>query len=165
MSHSANRKPADIITYRYDERLVYVTPEKDYNIAIDIALQEYPELLGVPRDCISFFTMASMDGQRRPVRIGRSAWPRAMEKLVRGEIIDIKVRREEVKEKSQTGPLSPDTPAPPPQYLEVPGVQDAARSRSPSPTPSERNFLRRLFGSSGSPSPERQTRASTYVVL
>ncbi|KAI4528056.1 hypothetical protein K525DRAFT_282035 [Schizophyllum commune Loenen D] len=129
------------MTYRYNDRLVYVSPEKDYEVAIDVALQEYPELATVPRELISFHTMANMDGQRRAIRIGRTAWPRAMDKLMRGEVVDIIVRWQDVKGAS------------PPQYLEVPGVSHA-RSRSPSPTPSERSILRRLFSRAPSPRPE-----------
>ncbi|KAL1723745.1 hypothetical protein EV715DRAFT_285810 [Schizophyllum commune] len=152
MSHSTSprspsRRPADIMTYRYNDRLVYVSPEKDYEVAIDVALQEYPELATVPRELISFHTMANMDGQRRAIRIGRTAWPRAMDKLMRGEVVDIIVRWQDVKGAS------------PPQYLEVPGVSNA-RSRSPSPTPSERSILRRLFSRAPSPRPESRPASS-----
>ncbi|TRM69178.1 hypothetical protein BD626DRAFT_473205 [Schizophyllum amplum] len=149
MSHST-RKTADIITYRFNDRLVYVSPEKNYQTAVDVALQEYAdELAGIARERIAFYTMASMDGQRREVRIGQSAWPRAMDKLARGEVVDIVVKA--------------DPSAPPPQYLEVPGAKAAsgARSRSPSPSPSERSMFRRFFGFSSSPAPSRSSSPSS----
>ncbi|KAI5824106.1 hypothetical protein K523DRAFT_285602 [Schizophyllum commune Tattone D] len=158
MSHSHQRRgPADIITYRYKERLVYVTPEKDYQAAVDMAIQEYAEeLAGVPRESIYFYTMANMDGQRRAVRIGRSAWPRAMEKLVRGEVVDIAIRPHT---RDAVYGLSGDATAsqPPPQYLEVPGARESGRSRSPSPTPSERSFFRRVFGFGMTPESSRSS--------
>ncbi|KAJ7247013.1 hypothetical protein C8J57DRAFT_1674501 [Mycena rebaudengoi] len=104
-------------------------PDYDYEIALDIAQNEFVELADVPRKRISFNTVAGLNGQERcVVRISESAWFAAVERQLCGGVIDILV--------------SPD-PALLPTYLAVPAemmkeeidILRRARSKPPSPEP------------------------------
>ncbi|KIY63225.1 hypothetical protein CYLTODRAFT_146047 [Cylindrobasidium torrendii FP15055 ss-10] len=81
----------DIVTYRFQQTLVYVRPELSYDDAIAVAQTEYPELSATPKEKIMFKIEASMNGKRQPVRISRSAWASTLGKMLRGEVIDIEV--------------------------------------------------------------------------
>ncbi|KAG6861161.1 hypothetical protein C0995_003170 [Termitomyces sp. Mi166 len=126
--------PADIITYRLGSKLVYVRPADDYEQALDYAQKEFPdELAELERSRISFHISAKMNGHSQSVRISASAWPAAVARLLRGEVIDVCVRP----------PLAIDSDskyAAPPQYLEVPqshysvSVPSSPLRRSPSPS-------------------------------
>jgi len=103
--------PPDIITYRLDDKLVYVRPADNYEEALDIAQKEYPdELSQVPRERIAFSKAATVSGQRHVVRISESAWVGAVSRLLRGEVIDIQVR---------SPPHTVVLKDEPPQYLET----------------------------------------------
>ncbi|KAF5317061.1 hypothetical protein D9611_004036 [Ephemerocybe angulata] len=107
-------QPADIVTYRHGNKLVYVKPAENYELALDIAQKEFEELSHVSRDCIGFAVMSTVGkGERCPIRISESAWPSAVTRLLRGEIIDVYIRLD---------PRSESKEFPPPQYLEVPKV-------------------------------------------
>ncbi|KAJ6597422.1 hypothetical protein B0H10DRAFT_2232052 [Mycena sp. CBHHK59/15] len=96
----------DYITYRYANKLVYVRPAQNYETALDIAQKEFVELSEVPRERISFNTIATLNRQEpRVVRISESAWFAAVARQLCGGVIDILV--------------SPD-PNSPPTYLAVP---------------------------------------------
>ncbi|KAJ6495705.1 hypothetical protein C8R47DRAFT_1318501 [Mycena vitilis] len=96
----------DYITYRYANRLVYVRPAQTYESALDIAQKEFVELVDVPRERISFNTVATLNRQEpRVVRISDSAWFAAVARQLCGGVIDILV--------------TPD-PNSPPTYLAVP---------------------------------------------
>ncbi|KAG6809303.1 hypothetical protein H0H92_000761, partial [Tricholoma furcatifolium] len=86
--------PAEIITYRFGPKLVYVKPADNYEQAIDYAQKEFSEELeGVPRDRISFVVAARLNNnERQSVRISESAWQAAVARLLRGEVVDIQVR-------------------------------------------------------------------------
>jgi hypothetical protein len=79
-----------------------------------MALKEFAdELTGIPKHRIRFSLQATMNGNRRRVRISESAWPSAVSRLLRGEVIDIEVVEERMKgEKDE-----------PPRYLEVPDIK------------------------------------------
>jgi len=125
---SAPTVPADIITYRLGDKLVYVRPADSYEQALDFAQKEFSdELSQVSRDRISFTIVATMNGERRAVRISESAWVAAVARLLRGEVIDIQVR---------PPPQSADSKDQPPQYLEVPQLPRMYRSTPPSPNSS-----------------------------
>ncbi|KAJ7255584.1 hypothetical protein C8J57DRAFT_1517877 [Mycena rebaudengoi] len=119
----------DYITYRFANRLVYVRPSPNYETALDIAQKEFVELADVPRERISFNSVATLNRQEpRVVRISESAWFAAVARQLCGGVIDILV--------------SPD-PASPPTYLAVPAemmkeeidILRRARSTPPSPAP------------------------------
>jgi hypothetical protein len=75
-------------------------------IALDIAQKEFVELTDIPRDRISFNTVATLNRQEpRVVRISESAWFAAVARQLCGGVIDIIV--------------VPD-PNSPPTYLAVP---------------------------------------------
>jgi len=144
---SAPTVPADIITYRFGDKLVYVRPADNYEQALDFAQKEFSdELSQVSRDRISFTIVATMNGERRAVRISESAWVAAVARLLRGEVIDIQVRPQ---------PQSADSKDLPPQYLEVPQLsrmsystppsRNGSRSSSPS-SRSDRGSSRSWFG-------------------
>ncbi|KAF9456942.1 hypothetical protein BDZ94DRAFT_293818 [Collybia nuda] len=103
--------PADIITYRLGDKLVYVRPADDYEQALDFAQKEFHEELStISRERISFNVYATMNGERRSVRISESAWAPAVARLLRGEVIDISIR---------PLPQPSGTKDQPPQYLDV----------------------------------------------
>ncbi|KAJ7209699.1 hypothetical protein GGX14DRAFT_631590 [Mycena pura] len=120
----------DYITYRFINRMVYVRPAQTHELALDIAQKEFVELADVPRDRISFNTVATRNHQEpRVVRISESAWPAAVARQLCGGVIDILV--------------SPD-PNSPPTYLAVPTdmikeeieILRKTRSAASSPPPS-----------------------------
>ncbi|KAJ7729498.1 hypothetical protein DFH07DRAFT_849945 [Mycena maculata] len=119
----------DYITYRFANRLVYVRPASSYEIALDIAQKEFIELADVPRDRISFNTVATLNRQEpRVVRISESAWFAAVARQLCGGVIDILV--------------TPD-PNSPPTYLAVPAdmmkeeIDILRKSRSTPSTPTQ----------------------------
>ena len=91
--------------------------------ALNFAQKEFAEELSeVSRDRISFNISAPVNGERRSVRISESAWPAAVARLLRGEVIDIHLRPLPLKDQ-------------PPQYLEVPDpTSQLSRSSPPSRT-------------------------------
>lgn len=114
--------PPEVITYRLADKLVYVRPADNYEQALDFAQKEFAEELSeVSRDRISFNISAPVNGERRSVRISESAWPAAVARLLRGEVIDIHVRPLPAKDQ-------------PPQYLEVPLDSASRMSRSSPPS-------------------------------
>ncbi|KAG7449631.1 uncharacterized protein BT62DRAFT_597588 [Guyanagaster necrorhizus] len=129
--------PADIITYRFRTNLVYVKPELDYEVALDVAQKEFAQLVEVDRHRIVFTTQATVAGIRTSVRISASAWASTVSRMLRGEVIDVEIA--EAKKEDE-----------PPQYLEVPEAKEDyarcyrsapssrsnSRTRQSSPTPS-----------------------------
>ncbi|TEB38487.1 hypothetical protein FA13DRAFT_1726164 [Coprinellus micaceus] len=135
---SAPVHPVDIITYRHKEKLVYVKPADSYEVALDLAQKEFEELSYQARDRISFSVMSTYGkGERCPIRISESAWPSAVSRLQRGEIIDVDMRSG-----SATPPKS-EMELPPPQYLEVP--------KTTYPEPSKPSS-KKIAGSTSAPS-------------
>jgi len=129
----------DFITYRFRDILVYVSPHAEYHAALDIAIKEFPELASIPRNRISFNTLATFTsrGETRAVRISESAWPAAVARQLRGAILDILVAPDP-NAKEEEKDLAP------PQYLEIPvsierksrsTPSSPASSRHPSPSP------------------------------
>jgi hypothetical protein len=79
-----------------------------------MALKEFAdELTGIPKHRIRLSLQATVNGNRRRVRISESAWPSAVSRLLRGEVIDIEVVEERTKEEKDA----------PPRYLEVPDIK------------------------------------------
>lgn len=95
-----------------------------------MAQKEFPDkLANVARDRIYFTIQASMNGARRTVRVSESAWTSTVSRMLRGEVLDIQLQDEK-----------PSADAPP-QYLDVPKLQDAEERKSrsaPSSPPSSR---------------------------
>ncbi|THG96297.1 hypothetical protein EW026_g5512 [Hermanssonia centrifuga] len=83
-----------IVTYRWNNQLVYVKPTDTYEEAIECARKEFPQLSGVDPELISLEVKVSVRGDRtetRKVRIGASAWNGLTFSLAQYEIIDIVV--------------------------------------------------------------------------
>ncbi|THH13379.1 hypothetical protein EW146_g6831 [Bondarzewia mesenterica] len=133
--------PADILTYYYNDKMVYVTPAETYEGALDYAQDVFPELKSVDRNHISFEIRVLAGNRRQAVRIGPMAWQQVLTTLARYEVIDIRV-------------TAPQTVVePPPKYSDdvkaqplsssekelnrlepVESGSGHSRSRSPSPT-------------------------------
>ncbi|KAK7444260.1 hypothetical protein VKT23_015270 [Stygiomarasmius scandens] len=109
-SDDAQQRPVpEIITYRLDDSLVYVKPLLDYNEAISLAIKEYPNELGpIPRHRITFTIQATMNGNRKTVRVSESAWERTVSRMVRGEVVAIEIL-----------PWPEDTAEAPPKYIQA----------------------------------------------
>ncbi|KAJ7714939.1 hypothetical protein B0H14DRAFT_3522858 [Mycena olivaceomarginata] len=120
----------DYITYRYANRLVYVRPATTYEIALDIAQKEFVELTDIPRDRISFNTVATLNRQEpRVVRISESAWFAAVARQLCGGVIDIIV--------------VPDPNSPPNTRASAPSTP--ARSRQSSPSANSTKSVKRSW--------------------
>ncbi|KAK0504555.1 hypothetical protein EDD18DRAFT_1343351 [Armillaria luteobubalina] len=121
--------PADIVTYRFRGNLVYVKPELDYEVALDVAQKEFVELYGIDRHHIVFTTHATVAGARTSVRISASAWASTVSRMLRGEVIDVTI----VEDKKQDEP---------PQYLEVPDSKEGDYTRWSRSAPASRSSSR-----------------------
>ncbi|KAH7921100.1 hypothetical protein BV22DRAFT_1039022 [Leucogyrophana mollusca] len=100
----------DIITYRLNNQMTYVTPAQDYQEAVNVAREVFrDELGGVDEKRISFSVNVLTDGQTRSVRISSFAWPAIVSHLTRYEIIDVHVQPEIIVESdfSDTPPEYP----------------------------------------------------------
>jgi len=87
------RPPPDILTYCHGSRMVYVTPGEDYDRAIEIAVESFPEIRDVDRDriCLEVRVVLSNQHEKKTAEIGRSAWSVVVPTLARFEIIEIRV--------------------------------------------------------------------------
>jgi len=87
------RLPPDILTYCHGSRMVYVTPGEDYDRAVEIAVESFPELRDVERDriCLEVRVVLSNQAEKKTAEIGRSAWSVVVPTLARFEIIEIRV--------------------------------------------------------------------------
>jgi len=83
----------DVVTYRLNDKMVYVTPAQSYEQALDFAQNEFAdELYHIKRDRISFSVLVNAGRTHRSVRIGTMAWPAVVSGLKRYEIIDVHVQ-------------------------------------------------------------------------
>jgi len=91
-SSTTGRISPDVLTYTYGPRMVYVAPGKNYDEAIDIAKETFPELRDVERDriCLEVY-VALPDQQKQTAQISRSAWSFIVPSLARFEIVKIRV--------------------------------------------------------------------------
>ncbi|KAN0114194.1 hypothetical protein V8E52_006992 [Russula decolorans] len=95
-SSSTPRAPADVLTYSYASRMVYVATAETYDHAIDIAKETFLELKDVERQRIKLEVHVMLKNQqvRRTAEIGRTAWPFVVPSLARFEIVEIRVAPE-----------------------------------------------------------------------
>ncbi|KAE9403310.1 hypothetical protein BT96DRAFT_878715 [Gymnopus androsaceus JB14] len=108
--------PPEIITYRLGDKLIFVKPALEYEVAIDMAIQEFPELKPISeshKERITFYTTTTVNGKRQNVCISKSAWKPCVTRMLRGEMITILVV-------DPDSANSIDLQPPPPQYLEIP---------------------------------------------
>jgi hypothetical protein len=95
MENHQTRNPPDIVTYRLNGKMVYVTPADNYEQALDFAQKVFRQQLGrIKRDRISFAVTVITNGERRSVRIAEMAWGAVVATLQRYEIIDVHVQPE-----------------------------------------------------------------------
>ncbi|EJD08553.1 uncharacterized protein FOMMEDRAFT_151421 [Fomitiporia mediterranea MF3/22] len=87
----SRKTPAELITYRLDQEMVYVQPANDFEEALNYAQSVFPQLFAVPRSRIAFAVNVRVNGILRPVRIAPMAWPRVRRSLATYEIIDISI--------------------------------------------------------------------------
>jgi len=117
--------PPDILTYRYDSRMVYVLPAETYDKAIDLAQETFPELRDVERNRIHLEVRVvltrSSNEHRQTAEIGRSVWSVVVSTLAQYEIIEIRLANPPGARSS----LHPSVVAEPPPYeTGGPGVAD-----------------------------------------
>ncbi|KAF4598123.1 hypothetical protein EYR38_006519 [Pleurotus pulmonarius] len=136
--------PADIITYRKDGKLVFVQPASSYMGAIEEARKVFPELGAIPDDRIGFYITATLGQSKQQVRVSESAWCAAIARLLRGEVVDVRVVEGDIS-------LSIE----PPQYLEVPDTKEASEFYNTN------NDIRESRSAPSSRSPSRQPSPSS----
>lgn len=85
---------ADVITYRHEDKMVYVPLDSNWLEALRHAQSAFATLAGIDGKRITFSVNLIKDGQRKSVRISPSAWRSVSSHLARYEIIDIEVNPE-----------------------------------------------------------------------
>jgi len=131
----ARSSPAGIVTYRLQDKMVYVTPAETFEQAVEYAKTVFPEELGrVEPSRISFSVSVVAPDGAQTVQIGPMAWAAVIDSLARYEIIDILVQPAVVVDGAE------DTP---PKYADVAdeenqGLSADRKSPSPSTTPKSR---------------------------
>ncbi|RDX41398.1 hypothetical protein K466DRAFT_500476 [Polyporus arcularius HHB13444] len=151
----------DLLTYRYNGHMVYVTPAKSYEQGVEFAQSVFPELASLEPDRISICVNASVQRKRTLIYIGPMAWTSVIQGLARYEVLEVVVKNpdividsadatdvdalphyEDVKEKCEPSDfhLAPSRgPSPGHKYIPLPELQRLAaknaiaRSRSQSP--------------------------------
>ncbi|RPD53337.1 hypothetical protein L226DRAFT_473347 [Lentinus tigrinus ALCF2SS1-7] len=152
----------DLLTYRYNGHMVYVTPAKSYEQGIEFAQSVFPELASIEPEHISICVNGCVQRQRTLIRIGPMAWASVVPTLARYEVLEVIIKNpeivvdsvdpadadglpnyEDVKEKTGSSDfLAPSRgPSPHKKFIPLPEMQriaekNAARSRSPSPATS-----------------------------
>ncbi|EJD08445.1 uncharacterized protein FOMMEDRAFT_16806 [Fomitiporia mediterranea MF3/22] len=87
----SKKTPAELVTYRLDQDMVYVQPAHNFEEALNYAQSVFPQLCDVPRSRIAFAVNVRVNGVLRTVRIAPMAWPRVLRSLATYEIIDISI--------------------------------------------------------------------------
>lgn len=179
MSSSLNNcqsaRTVTVITYRYKNKMVYVSPPDSHQvridaspsihlrlsspqIAIECARKEFSELTQYDSDRIGFYVNVQVKGQNltTKVRIGDSAWQDVMKGLVQHEIVEIAV---DPPIRSPRAHLHDIEEAPPSyphdeKYLTVGDSKSREPSRSRSGSRSPRNIVDRALGWMKNPSSE-----------
>jgi len=84
--------PADVITYRLNNKMMYVPPAQSFDQAVTFARSAYEsDLNGVDQSRISFSLNVIAQGRHSSVGITSEAWPSVVSRLARYEIIDLHV--------------------------------------------------------------------------
>ncbi|KAL6306862.1 hypothetical protein BKA93DRAFT_712835, partial [Sparassis latifolia] len=83
--------PPDIITYRLEGKMVYVTPAETYEEGVTFAKAVFEELSGVHPERITFSVSVNMPGGGRTVQISPMAWRAVVSTLAQYEIVDLVV--------------------------------------------------------------------------
>ncbi|KAN0114195.1 hypothetical protein V8E52_006993 [Russula decolorans] len=125
------RVPANVITYSYASRLVYVATAETYDDAVDLAKESFPELKDVERQRIRLEVHVMLKDQqvRKTAEIGRTAWPFVVPSLARFEIMEIRVAPPVAPESASSSQAS--TVEPPPYAPEKSGYSNSQTNVSP----------------------------------
>ncbi|KAJ8591331.1 hypothetical protein M405DRAFT_735320 [Rhizopogon salebrosus TDB-379] len=84
--------PADVITYRLNNKMMYVPPAQSFDQAVTFARSAYEsDLNGVDQSQICFSLNVIAQGRHSSVGITSEAWPSVVSRLARYEIIDLHV--------------------------------------------------------------------------
>ncbi|EIW54557.1 uncharacterized protein TRAVEDRAFT_23578 [Trametes versicolor FP-101664 SS1] len=79
----------DVLTYRYNGTMVYVTPAATYEEGIRFARQVFPELAAVAPEHILISVNGIVNKQRQLIRIGPMAWKTVVFSRARFEVLDV----------------------------------------------------------------------------
>ncbi|CCM00158.1 uncharacterized protein FIBRA_02186 [Fibroporia radiculosa] len=123
--------PVNVVTYRYQDRMVYVTPAATYEEAVRYAQTVFPdELAHVDKSRIMFSVSVTSPDGSRSVQIGPMAWAAVTASLAQYEIIDVVVNPEVIIQDMDADGLPPYH-----RHLDVPNEEKREyRSRSASPS-------------------------------
>jgi hypothetical protein len=129
---NAVRLPPDILTYCYDTRMVYVTPGEDYDKAINIAIESFPQLRDVEREriCLEVRVVLSNQHEKKTAEIGRTAWSVVVATLARFEIVEVRVAPPPKSAATTTSGPSSSVSEPPPYASEMGWNSDAKASQA-----------------------------------
>ncbi|KAG2043726.1 hypothetical protein BDR03DRAFT_909187 [Suillus americanus] len=87
--------PADVVTYRFNNQMMYVPPAESFDQAVTFARSAFEsDLTGIDKGRISFSLNVLANGKQSSVGISKVAWSRIMSHLARYEIIDVHVQPE-----------------------------------------------------------------------
>ncbi|CAL1711258.1 unnamed protein product [Somion occarium] len=152
----------DLITYRLNDKLVYVTPAATYEQAIAYAKEVFTdELDGVDPQYISFSVQVAFKQEKRPVGIGPMAWKSLIARLQQYEVVDIMVHPQVVVH-------SPDDTPPEYPYADDNKEQQEYLSQRSSPSSPSRALPRSRSrtppcSASRESSPGLRTRALSWI--
>ncbi|KAI0058414.1 hypothetical protein BV25DRAFT_1234528 [Artomyces pyxidatus] len=119
-------KVPDVLTYSYENQLVYVVAAKTYDEGIDYAVELFPALKGVDRELISFEACIPIEkGKSKPARIGPMAWLRVVATLKRGDTLTIRVHPRAAASRSPSPALGA-----PPMYVPAGAVGDGLNEKA-----------------------------------
>ncbi|KAI0827845.1 hypothetical protein BC628DRAFT_1317341 [Trametes gibbosa] len=143
----------DVLTYRYNGNMVYVTPAPTYEEGVQYARQVFPELASVDPARIVISVNGLVNQHRQLIRIGPMAWKSVVFSRARFEVLDVTLdphgpeivisdhdtlpEYDSIKEKSPDADfLAPSRAPSPPRALHKNMSHHATRSRSRSASPS-----------------------------
>ncbi|KAG2137196.1 hypothetical protein BD769DRAFT_1664097 [Suillus cothurnatus] len=82
----------DVITYRLNNRMIYVPPAQSFDKAVALAKSAFEsDLTGIDKSRISFSLNVLANGKQSSAGISREAWSAVVSHLARYEIIDVHV--------------------------------------------------------------------------
>ncbi|KAG1901013.1 uncharacterized protein F5891DRAFT_951456 [Suillus fuscotomentosus] len=85
--------PADVITYRLNNKMMYVPPAESFDQAVTFARSAFEgDLTGIDKSRISFSLNVLANGKQSSVGISSAAWSKIMSHLAQYEIIDVHVQ-------------------------------------------------------------------------
>ncbi|KAG6381933.1 hypothetical protein JVT61DRAFT_557 [Boletus reticuloceps] len=88
--------PTDILTYRYNEQLVYVSVASSYNEALSHARNAFPQLEDVHDASLSLSLLAPTSGHAPScIDISAKTWPKLVAHMSRYQIVDVHVHAQQ----------------------------------------------------------------------